>query len=224
MSEVERSLARLGTDHIDIYLLHGFVEDTRLEETLRALDDLVTQGKVRYVACSNFAAWQVCKALWVADQIGADPIICVQEPYSLLDRALEGEKFGVVRDQGLGVMAYSPLAAGLLSGGYTPGEDPPPGSVWTRVPREEYASALPVEATGVLDTLRQIAQERGKTVTQVAMNWVLSHPEITVAISGSDTIDRLDDNLGAVGWELTDGEVARLDDASSSLSQLSPTA
>ena len=108
MREVERSLKRLGTDRIDVYLLHAFDPETPLDETLRALDDLVKGGKVRYIGCCNFAAWQVCRALWTADGIDSSPFICVQNPYSLLDRGLEREMFGLVRDQGLGVMAYSP--------------------------------------------------------------------------------------------------------------------
>lgn len=219
MSEVERSLRRLGTDHIDIYLLHGFVADTPLDDTVPALDDVVTQGKVRYVGCCNFAAWHVCKAPWTADRIGADRWVCVQNQYSLLDRALEGEMFGLVRDQGLGVMAYSPLAVGLLSGVYTPGEAPPPGSLWARMPREEFDSALPGKANGLLDALRDIAAERGKSVPQVALNWVLSRPEVTVAISGSDTIEQLDEHLGAVGWRLTEEELSKLDAVSATLPQ-----
>ena len=125
MREVERSLRRLGTDHIDVYLLHSFDLETPLEETLRALDDLVAQGKVLYVGCCNFAAWQVVKALWTQDGINADPFICVQNPYSLLNRSLEREMFGLLGDQGLGAMVYSPLAVGLLTGVYSPDQPPP---------------------------------------------------------------------------------------------------
>ena len=215
MREVDRSLGRLGTDRIDVYLLHRFDSGTPLEETLRALDDLVTVGKVRYVGCCNFTSWQVCKALWTADRINADPFICVQNPYSLLNRALEGEMFGLVRDQGLGVMAYSPLAVGLLSGTYTLEEPPPPGSLWSTKDRARFTSGLSNSTPAVLETLRAIAVDRGKSVAQVALNWVLSHPEVSVAISGSDTIEQLDDNLGAVGWELSEEERERLDEVSS---------
>ena len=214
MREVERSLQRLGTDHIDVYLLHHYDPTTALEETLRALDDLVTQGKARYVGCCNFAAWQVCKALWTADRINADPIICVQNPYSLLNRALEAEMFGVVADQGLGVMAFSPLGAGLLSGLYSRGASPPPGSLWESKDRDRYSASLSGTAPATLEALQAIAAERGKTAAQVALNWVLSHPEVTVAISGNDTIEQLDENLGAVGWELSLDEIAKLDEAS----------
>ena len=213
MQEVERSLRRLGTDHIDVYLLHNFDPETPLEETVRVLDDLVTQGKVRYVGCCNFAAWQVCRALWIADQLKADSFICVQNPYSLLNRDLEGEMFGLVRDQGLGVMAYSPLAVGLLSGRYTVGEPPPPGTLWDRR-ADRFKATLSADVASVMETVSDVAAERGKTMAQVALNWVLSQPEITVAISGSDTIEQLDDNLGALGWELSDEELTRLDEVS----------
>ena len=215
MREVERSLKRLKTDRIDIYLLHGPDDTTPIEETVRALDDLVTQGKVLYFGCCNYAAWQVCKALWTADRLGAHSFICVQNEYSLLRRGLEREMFGLIRDQGLGAMAYSPLRAGLLSGTYTPGQSPPPGSLWEQRPDEDYSSALPPSAAPLVSALRTIASERGASVPQVALAWVLSHPEITVAISGSDTTERLDDNLGALDLELTPHERLTLDQTSS---------
>ena len=209
--EVENSLRRLDTDRIDVYLLHGWDDDTPIEETVRALDDLVTQGKVLYYGCCNYAAWQACKALWTADRLGAPPFICVQNEYSLLRRGMEREMFGLIRDQGLGAMAYSPLRAGLLSGAYAPGQPPPPGSLWEHRPDEDYASALPPSAAPLLAALRSIAADRGASVPQVALAWVLSHPEITVAISGADTIEHLDDNLGALELELTPKERLALD-------------
>ena len=219
MREVERSLVRLQTDRIDIYLLHGYDATTPLEETIRALDDLVNQGKVLYVGCCNFPAWQVCKALWTADRLGTDPFICVQNEYSLLKRTLETEMFGLVRDQGLGAMAYSPLKAGLLSGTYTPGEPPPPGSLWQVKPEGSFESAFPAAVAPLMAALRAIAAERGVSVVQAALNWVLSHPEISVAISGSDSIERLDDNLGALQWEMTEGERTSLDEASAAVTR-----
>ena len=211
LREAERSLRSLGTDHIDVYLVHNFDRSTPIEETLRALDDLVRDGKVRYVGCCNFAAWQVCKALWTSERINAAPFICVQNQYSLLNRTLEGEMFGLIRDQGLGAMAYSPLAIGLLSGVYTPGQDPPAGSLWSDRGTGDLASSLKNRWEPVYQAVRDIARERDKTVAQVALNWVLSHPEITVAISGSDTTAQVDDNIGAIGWELTEQEMATLD-------------
>ena len=137
LREVERSLSLLGTDHIDLYLLHRFDPATPMEETLQVLDDLVTSGKVRYVGCSNYQAWQVCKALWFAERMSVTPFVCVQNNYNLLNRELEREMFPLVRDQGLGVMAFSPLQVGLLSGVYVPGEPPPPGTLWSER-RQEF--------------------------------------------------------------------------------------
>ena len=132
LREVENSLRRLETDRIDVYLLHGWDDETPIEETARALDDVVSSGKVRYVGACNFAAWQVCKMLWVQDGIGADPLITLQNQYSLLVRGPETELFGIIRDQGLGAMAFSPLAVGLLSGAYGTDGSAPAGSLWSR--------------------------------------------------------------------------------------------
>jgi aryl-alcohol dehydrogenase-like predicted oxidoreductase len=199
MREVDNSLRRLGTDHVDIYLLHAFDDATPLDETLRAMDDVVTAGKARYIGCCNFASWQVCKALWTADRLNADPIVCVQNPYSLLNRALENEMFGLLRDQGLGAMAYSPMAVARLTGARA-------------LDKSESGDARDVVAV-----VRDIAAERGKTMAQVALNWVLSHQEITVAIAGCDTVEQVDENLGALGWELDEPELARLNSTSESL-------
>ncbi len=211
LSEVEKSLDRLRTDHIDVYLLHSFDEETPIEETIRALDDLVTSGRVRYVGVCNFKAWQVCRALWAGDRLGADPLVTIQNPYSLMNRTLEGEMFGLIRDQSLGAMAFSPLGAGLLSDLYTPGEPPPAGSLWAVKDRERFDRSLSGQIPAIIGVLRDIAAQREKTLAQVALNWVISKPEITVAISGSDTIEQLDENLGAVGWALSADEIARLD-------------
>ncbi|MCI0438492.1 MAG: aldo/keto reductase [Chloroflexi bacterium] len=220
MREVERSLRRLDTDHIDVYLLHNVDPTTPLEETVRALDDLVRQGKVLYVGCCNFAAWQVCKALWIAERINAAPFICVQNPYSLLDRRLEGEMFGFVRDQGLGVMAYSPLGVGLLSGAYMPGQPPPQGSLWATRRRDVFSQTMSGQVAEVVKALRESASELGKTPAQVALAWVLSHPEVTVAILGGDNIEHLEDNVGAVGWQLPAEIRARLDEVSAAMTQV----
>lgn len=216
MREVERSLARLNTDHIDVYLVHSFDDSTPLEETVRALDDLVRSGKVRYVGCCNYAAWQVCRALWIADTLKATPFMCVQNPYSLLNRQLEREMFDLVRQLGLGVMAYSPLAVGLLSGAYRPGQPAPPGSLWATRGQEQFTQTMQGAVAEVVTTLLDLARELGRSPAQLALAWVLSQPEVTVAITGGDTIEQLEDNVGAVGWTL-DAEVrARLAEVSAS--------
>ena len=221
LRQVENSLRRLDTDRIDVYLLHGWDDETPIEETARALDDLVSSGKVRYVGACNFAAWQVCKMLWVQDGIGADPLITIQNQYSLLVRGPEAELFGIIRDQGLGAMAYSPIGVGLLSGAYGSDGSAAPGSLWGREDRvDSLKAALTPETVAVMDAVRDIAAARGKTMAQVAVNWVLSHPEITVAISGSDTVEQLDDNLGSLGWNLEPGEIDRLNQVSGAIGNI----
>ncbi len=220
MREIDRSLTRLGTDHIDVYLIHVPDDTTPQEETIRALDDLVRSGKVRYLGCCNHQAWHVCKALWIADSINATPYMCVQNMYNLLNRDLETEMFGLVREEGLGVMCYSPLSVGLLSGAYSPDEPPPAGSLWERRYRDEYDRRMAGATGKVIATLKRLADELGKTPAQLAVAWVVSHPEVTVAISGSDTIEQLDDTLGGVGWELDAAIREELDEVSRSFVRL----
>lgn len=202
LREVERSLSRLKTDYIDVYLIHAFDVGTPQEETIRALNDLVRSGKVRYIGCCNHQAWQVCKALWISDRTHAASYMCVQNMYNLLNRDVESDMFGLVQAEGLGVMAYSPLAVGLLSGVYSPDEPPPEGTLWATRYRDEFDRRMSGATGRVISTLKQFASELGKTPAQLAVAWVLSHPEVTVAISGSDTIAQFDDTLGGVGWEL----------------------
>jgi aryl-alcohol dehydrogenase-like predicted oxidoreductase len=216
MREAEKSLTRLNTDRIDLYLVHAFDESTPLEETIRALDNLVHAGKVRYVGCCNHTAWQVCKALWVTDKINATKYMCVQNPYNLLNRELENEMFGFVQDAGLGVMTYSPLAVGLLSGIYLPGQSPPSGSHWATRRKGRFPAVMQGAAAEVISTVINLAGELGRTPAQLAFAWVLSHPEITVAISGSDSINQLNDNIGALGWRLDDSVRKKLDTVSES--------
>jgi aryl-alcohol dehydrogenase-like predicted oxidoreductase len=220
LREVERSLKRLGTDHVDVYLLHHFDASTPLDEQLRALDDLVRHGKVRYVGVCNFQAWQVCRALWVQDHLGAAPLLTVQNPYSLLNRQLETEMFPLVRALGLGVMAYAPLGTGLLSGTYTPGAPPPPGTLWGERRRARFEDTLAGRAASVLDAVGALARRLGATVPQVALRWVLEHPEISVAISGADTVEQLEQNVGAVDLELSADDLHQLDEVSAGLAMV----
>ncbi|MBX3015955.1 MAG: aldo/keto reductase, partial [Caldilineaceae bacterium] len=215
--EVERSLKRLNTDYIDVYLVHVYDPSTPQDETVRALDDLVRSGKVRYIGCCNYTAWQVCRALWIADDLRATPFMCVQNPYSLLNRRVEQEMFGLVRELKLGYMAYSPLAVGLLSGAYAVGQPAPAGSLWATRRKDWFAKAMQGDVGQAIDTVRQLAAEIGKTPAQLAIAWVLSHPEVTVAISGADTIDQFNDVLGGVGWTLDPAIRRQLDEVSASL-------
>ena len=211
MREIDRTLARLETDHIDVYILHSWDGSTPLDETLRAMDDLVRAGKTRYVGVSNFQAWQVLKALWIQDQHDFDPLICIQNPYNLLNRELEREMWPAQRDQGFGVMTYSPLGVGLLSGLYAPGQAPPTDSLYATVRARHFASEMDPTAAAMLEVLREIAAEHGKSVAQTALNWVLSHPEVSLAITGGDTAEHMEENVGAVGWSITEQQRERLD-------------
>ncbi len=179
-------------------------------EQLRALDDLVHQGKIRYVGVCNFQAWQVCRALWLQERLHASPLITVQNPYSLLNRSLETEMFPMVRELGLGVMAYAPLATGLLSGAYQADIPPPEGSLWATRRRDQFAEALAGRAADVLEVVRAVAAKHGVDIPQVALAWIMAQPEITVAISGADTIGQLEQNLGVLDVELDAEDVRRL--------------
>ena len=161
MREVERSLKRLNTDHIDVYLIHAYDEATPQEETIRALDDLVRSGKTRYIGCCNHQAWQACKALWIADSINATPYMCIQNMYNLLNRDLETEMFGLVREEGLGVMCYSPLAVGLLSGVYSPDEPPPAGTLWAKRP-DEFSQQMSGATGQVISTAQATCSRVGQ--------------------------------------------------------------
>lgn len=220
LREVERSLARLNTDRIDVYLLHAFDNTTADEEKFRALDALVQQGKVRYVGVCNYQAWQVVQALRVQDRINASPLMTVQNPYSLLNRSLEREMFPMARATGLGVMAYSPLGVGLLSGAYTPDTMPEESSLWGSRRKGIFRDVLRGRAAEVLAAVRDVAARLGASVAQVAQAWVLAQPEITCIISGADTAAQLDDNLGALDLVIPAEEMATLNRVSAGLSMV----
>jgi len=214
LREIDNSLRRLNTDHLDVYLVHGYDETTQPEETLRALDDVVRSGKTRYIGCCNYQAWQVCRSLWVSDSTQSVSYICVQNPYNLLNRSLESEMFGLINDRGLGAMAYSPLAVGLLSGDYKPGEPPPDGSIWAAGRLGDYAKATSGRVGDAMAALFEVASELGKTPAQVAFAWILSHKEITCAISGADNTGQIDDVIGSVGWEIPEELLEKLNSVS----------
>jgi aryl-alcohol dehydrogenase-like predicted oxidoreductase len=220
LREVDRSLRRLNTDRIDVYLLHAMDETTPDEEKFRALDDLVTQGKVRYVGVCNYQAWEVVQALRVQDQLNASPLMTVQNPYSLLNRGLEREVFPMARTTGLGIMAYSPLGVGLLSGLYTPDSMPEESSLWGSRRKGVYRDVLRGRAADVLAAVRDVAGRLSATVAQVAQAWILAQPEITVVISGADTAQQLNDNLGALDLTIPAEEMAILNRVSAGLSMV----
>ena len=214
MREVERSLMRLQTDHIDIYLLHHFDAETPLEETLKTMDDLVRQGKVRYVACCNFRAWQLVRALWVSDAHSLEPFVCLQSRYNLLGRReIEDDLMPVCRTFGLGMMTYSPLAVGLLTGRFRRGQPPPPDTPWGKR-QYDFEKTMDAQADAVVRKLIDIGQARDRTPAQVAIAWILDHEEITAPIIGPDLPEHVDEVFGALDWQLDSEERAALDEVS----------
>ena len=217
MREVERSLARLDTDHIDVYLFHGVSEMSLFEEQFRTMETLIQHGKIRYVGVSNFQAWQVMQALQVQQQINAQPLIAVQNPYSLMNRTQEDELFPMARETGVGIMAYSPLGVGLLSGTYRPDEVPDDSTLWGSRRKGQIATYMRGRAGRVIAAVDEVAADLGVTMPQVAMAWVMSHSEITIALSGADTVAQITDVAGALELVLPAEAIAKLDAASSGM-------
>jgi aryl-alcohol dehydrogenase-like predicted oxidoreductase len=215
IAAVEASLRRLRTDYIDLYHIHGPDPRTSLEETLRALDDLIRAGKIRYIGVSNFAGWQLMKALSVSDRRNLSRFVCYQGYYNLGARDLEREIVPLAVDQKVGITAWSPLAGGFLTGKYRRGEPLPAGSrLSERTPAESAPLTNPHKAYDIIEEISRIATERGVTIAQVALNWVLRKPAITSLVIGATKLHQLEDNLNAVEWELTADEVERLDQVS----------
>ncbi len=203
LNAVEHSLKRLQTDHIDLYFLHRPDYDTPLEESLRAMDDLVRSGKVRYVGMSNHFAWQLSKALWLAELKNFSPVICAQDLYNMLNRDIELELLPFCRENGVGMMAYSPIARGVLTGKYTPNESPPADSRAARKDRRILETELRHDNLVVAQELKKIADDHGKSLSQIAVNWVISNPIVTSAVIGPRSIEQYEDNLGSIGWDIT---------------------
>jgi aryl-alcohol dehydrogenase-like predicted oxidoreductase len=207
---VEDSLRRLGTDWIDLYQLHGWDAMTPLEETLSTLDGLVREGKVRYIGASNFAGWQLMKALGISDRRGFERFVTLQPLYNLMMRDVELELLPLCRDQGLGVLPWSPLAGGFLSGKYRRGAPRPKGA---RREDGENAFLKFDEERGfqVVDALEEIGRAHGGTVAQAALNWVLARDGVTSVLIGARTLQQLEDNLNVLSWDLSPEEIERLD-------------
>jgi aryl-alcohol dehydrogenase-like predicted oxidoreductase len=211
ISECEASLKRLAIDAIDVYHMHAFDAVTPVEETLRALDDLVTSGKVRYIACSNFSGWHLMKSLAASDKHGWSRYVAHQIYYSLVGREAEWELLPLGRDQGVGTIVWSPLAGGALSGKIRRNQPAPKDS---RLGKTDFIPFDHEKLYTVVDVLDAIAQERDKSIPQVALNWLLSRPTVSTLVIGARNETQLQQNLGAVGWTLTPAEIARLDAAS----------
>ncbi|HLW47975.1 MAG TPA: aldo/keto reductase [bacterium] len=212
MREIDRSLARLGTDYVDLYQIHTWDDRTPLEETLRALDDLVRAGKVRYVGCSNYAAWQVCRALWVSDRRGFARYESVQPAYSPADRRIEPELVPCCLADGVGLLVYFPLAGGVLTGKYKPGTPPPQGS--RALTQPQFAKRLTDENLRLAQDMAGLASEIGCTISQLTLAWVMQRPGITSALVGATKVAQQEENLKAVELKVPPQILDRVTDIS----------
>lgn len=214
MDAAEASLRRLQTDYLDLYQIHAPDPETPIDETLRALDDLVRSGKVRYVGCSNYPAWELTRALWTSDKLGLARFDCVQPRYNLLFRHIEAELLPLALDQGIGVICYNPLAGGLLTGRYQPGQNPHEGTRFTlhqagKLYQERYWKEPQMQA---VESLKKFCSEHNLSLAQLAIAWVLAQPGITSAIVGASKPEQLDQSLPAVDLVLDEQTRAVCDD------------
>lgn len=209
----EASLKRLGTDYIDLYFMHGFDALTPVEETLSALDNLIQSGKIRYIGCSNFSGWHVMKSLAVAEKYGFARYIAYQGYYSLVGRDYEWELMPLAADQGLGTMIWSPLGWGRLSGKIKRGQPLPEGRI--KLGGAPGGPEVPDEYLyTIVDALEIVAQQTGKAIPQVALNWLLQRPTVSNVIIGARNEEQLKQNLGAIGWNLSAEQISFLDKTS----------
>ncbi len=210
MKAVDSSLRRLNTDYIDLYYIHFADTETPIKETLRALDDLVRTGKVRYIACSNFSAWQLCEAMWTSKLHNLESFVAVQQRYNLLDRSIEQEMVPCCQSYGVGVIPWGPLASGFLTGKYRRGQGIPAGTRLAN-PSASYADALTDANFDKLAKLEAFAKERGHSVGELAIAWLLSHPWLGSVIAGAMNIEQLSANVTAGRWKLVAEDTVQLD-------------
>jgi len=206
----EASLKRLGTDYLDLYQIHRSDPETDIEETLIALTDLVRSGKVRYIGCSNMEAWEMMRALGISEKRGLETFKCTQSYYSLAGRELEQQTIPLIQNQGLGLLVWSPLAGGFLSGKFTR-HGSPDGS---RRATFDFPPINQEQGFDIVDVMRPMAETHDATVAQVALAWLLHKEAVTSVIIGARRMDQLEDNFGSVDLTLTDEEVAQLDEVS----------
>ena len=211
MHELDASLKRLQLDHIDLYQLHGFDPLTPLEESLSTLNDMVRSGKVRYIGLCNLAAWQIMKALAISEQKNWERFASVQAYYTIAGRDLERELIPLIKDQNLGLMVWSPLAGGLLSGKYGRDGKGPAGS---RRNEFDFPVVDKERAFDCVDVMRPMAEQRDVSVARIALAWLLTQPAVSTVIIGAKTVEQLNDNLAATRIELSTEELATLNEAS----------
>jgi aryl-alcohol dehydrogenase-like predicted oxidoreductase len=215
VAAVEAALRRLGTDYIDVFQLHAFDAKTPIEEAVGTLDNLVRSGKIRYVGCSNFSGWHLMKSLAVADRFGYSRYCVHQAYYSLIGRDYEWELMPLGLAEGVGIAVWSPLGWGRLTGKIRRGEPMPESSRLQNQQARDVGPQVEEEYLfRVVDALDEVARETGKTIPQVAINWLLRRPTVSTVIIGARNEEQLKQNLGAVGWQLTPEQVAKLDAAS----------
>ena len=213
IEQCEASLKRLQTDYIDIYQIHRPRPEIAIDETLRALDDLVRSGKVRYLGTSTFAAWQVVESLWAAKELRLNRFVSEQPPYNILDRRIERELIPMAQTYGIGLIPWSPLAGGLLTGKYTRGRPAPEGTRYANAANEaRYARRYTEGTFDVTEGLLPLAQAKGCTLSQLALAWCAEQPGITSPIIGPRTMEQLEDNLGALEVEITTEDRQRIDE------------
>ena len=212
----EASLRRMDTDYIDLYQLHGFDAITPVEETLSALDTLVKQGKVRYIGCSNFSGWHLMKSISISERYGWSRFVAHQAYYSLIGRDYEWELMPLAVDQTVGTIVWSPLGWGRLTGKIRRGQ-PLPETSRLHKTADSGPPVSDEHVYGIVDALDAIAKETGKSVPQIALNWLLQRPTVSSVIIGARNEEQLRQNLGAVGWNLTAEQAAKLDQASSTV-------
>lgn len=216
INAVEGSLKRLGTDYIDLYQLHGFDALTPVEETLSALDNLINAGKIRYIGCSNFSGWHVMKSIAVSEKYGLARYVAYQGYYSLIGREYEWELMPLAEDQKIGLLVWSPLGWGRLTGKIRRGQPLPKVSRLHKT--KDMGPQVPDEYLyDVIEVMDEIASETGKTIPQIAINWLLQRPTVSNVIIGARNEEQLLDNLGAIGWNLTKEQVDKLDKATDQL-------
>ena len=212
---LEGSLKRLGTDYVDVYHLHAFDALTPVEETLNTLDKFVREGKIRYIACSNFSGWHLMKSLSVSERYGWSRYVGHQVNYSLVGRDYEWELMPLALDQGVGALVWSPLGWGRLTGKYRRGVGIPKDSRLNEKSVMDAGPQVPEEYLfKVVDALDEVAAETGKSVPQIALNWLLGRPSVSTLIIGARNEEQLKANLGSIGWKLSQDQIAKLDAAS----------
>jgi aryl-alcohol dehydrogenase-like predicted oxidoreductase len=223
IEQCEASLKRLQTDTIDLYQIHRPQPSIPIDETLRAMDDLIRSGKVRYIGSSTFAAWQVVDSLWAAKEYGLNRFVCEQPPYNLLDRRIERGLLPMAQTYGIGIIPWSPIAGGLLSGKYRRDQDAPENARYADVEGRPWMERRLTEGVyDAVEALEPIAEEKGCTLAQLSVAWVAQRPGVTSPIIGPRTMEQLEDNLGAVEVKFTQDELDKIDEIIPPGSMLSP--